>query len=271
MPDPPYDRWVAVDGGDMAEFYRLPTGWLVRFPDLMDYVIDAAAMAVTCIPVDEDEREYSRDQYVNAILPLIGNYTGGLFLHGSAVSLQRGQAIAFIGESRRGKTTLAGAFARAGHPFLSEDTVDLASHPGGYLIRPSRPVLRLFGDSAGHLLGESVPEADGKQPLAASASLPFAASPAPAAAIFLLGPGEADQVTIDRLSETAALAQLMRHAFILDVGDKPRLRGHFQRLSDLAATVPCYALDFPRDYAHLPAVISAILHLPATARSDHAA
>jgi hypothetical protein len=51
----------------------------------------------------------------------------------------------------------------------------------------------------------------------------------------------------------------MPHAFILDVTDKGRLKGHFGRMADLSQDIPCYALDFTRDYAELPRVRSAIL------------
>jgi hypothetical protein len=122
-------------------------------------------------------------------------------------------------------------------------------------------VLRVFHDSATFLLGQD-PEWDDeerKNPLSAGATLPFATQPAPLAAICLLGPGTSPTTVLEPLGEAEALAQLIRHAFLLDVEDKQRLRGHFGRLAQLAAAVPCHALDYPRDYAQLPGVIGAIL------------
>lgn len=56
-----------------------------------------------------------------------------------------------------------------------------------------------------------------------------------------------------------ALSALMPHAFILDVEDKERLKAHFSKMADLSQDIPCYALDFTRDYAELPRVRAAVL------------
>lgn len=270
----PYDSWLGPDGDLMAEFHRLPSGFLVRFPEQADFAIDLAAQTVCCAPASDDMRAVAQSLFHNAIEPLVGNFSGGLFLHGSAVSAGNaksgGGGIAFLGESRRGKTTLAGGFAKAGHPFLSEDTVVITQAGGTYQIEPSRPVLRLFADSARHLMGTagSATDHDGKSALEADSSLPFAQGAQPLAALYLLGPGESSSVSITRIPAQAALAQLLRHAFILDVEDKPRLRGHFQRLGELAASVPCFTLDFPRIYAQLGEVVEAI-HQHATSTRSH--
>lgn len=256
----PHDRWLSPDGDASAEFYRTATGYLVRFPDQADFAIDLANRTAHCTPASPDMSAVAKSLFHNAIEPLLGNFTGGLFLHGSAVSLATGGAIAFLGDSRRGKTTLAGAFAKAGHPFLTEDTVALKPADGHYLVAPTRPVLRLFPDSANHLLGqdEAVDEDAGKSVLDASGKLPFADAAQALRAIYILGPGSSEQVAITALPMPAALAELMRHGFILDVEDKVRLRGHFQRVSDLVTTVTCYTLDFPRDYAQLGQVVESI-------------
>jgi hypothetical protein len=259
----PYDSWRTADGfDDSAQFHRQPDGsYLVRFPGQADFSIDLAASAVRCVPASEDQLDAAQSLFHNAIQPLIGNHLGGLFLHGSAVSLASGAgAIAFLGDSRRGKTTLAGGFAKAGHPFLTEDTVELQPSGGRYAVQPTRPVLRLFSDSAHHLLGEAgaLAKSSTKSALEAGQHLPFAARPEHLRAIYFLGPGESSGVSIERLASPAALAEVMRHAFILDVGDKPRLRGHFQRLGELAGQIPCYSLDFPRIYEQLTQVIQQV-------------
>ena len=66
--------------------------------------------------------------------------------------------------------------------------------------------------------------------------------------------------TSRKLNAAEALAQLIQHAFILDVEDRARLKAHFGRLGELAASVPCYALDYPRDYQHLPKVIEMVIN-----------
>lgn len=266
LPQDPYDRWLAPDGGLVAEFHLLPpAGYLVRFPGQADFCITPQTGEVTARPASPEAPVLSL--YHNAIVPLVGNHRGGLFLHGSAVASAKG-ALAFMGLSRRGKTTLAGAFARAGNPFLTEDVLALERQDKGYLVMPQRPVLRLFADSAAALLGAARPAAPAgpagpaeasKQEYAPGQALPHATDAARLAAIFLLGPGSAPTVRIARLGAAEALRSMMAHAFILDVNDQARLKAHFERLATLAETVECHALDYPRRFAQLPQVIAGVL------------
>jgi hypothetical protein len=120
--------------------------------------------------------------------------------------------------------------------------------------------LRLFPDSVSFLLGEEsgVDENDCKVEIKVDGTLPVASGPSLLAALFLLGSGKQASTSLKRLEPAAALAELIRHAFILDVEDKQKLRSHFLRLSDLAETVPCYRLDYPRSYDQIPQVIETV-------------
>jgi len=266
----PYDRWVSPNGECMAEFHRHKQGYLVRFPHQADFLIEqnADGIAVKGWPTHGCDRQTVENIHHNAIQPLLGNHSGGLFLHGSAVEITNPEAgsqetgvVAFLGLSRGGKTTLAGSLAKAGHPFLTEDVIDLRLSNGQYWLQPKRPKLRLFADSARFLLGENTPfgNEDMKQDLEGGDALPFAKSAAPLRQIYLLGTDHKAQLSIRQLGMQEALTALMPHAFLLDVEDKPRLKSHFARMADLARDIPCYALDFTRDYDELPRVRQAVL------------
>lgn len=258
----PYDRWINAGGDVTAEFYRVATGYLVRFPALMDFEIDADTHAVSCAAVDAPAEGLAATFFANSIVPILANHRGTLNLHGSAVAID-GCAVAFIGPSRRGKTTLAGALARAGYPFLTEDVIGLVPAGRDYLLQPSRPLLRLFHDSAAFLTGGDPGWSadDGKDALAASALLPYRESPTVLEHIFVLGPGEATATRIQQLSHAEAVSNMMQQSFILDVEDRKRLGEHFQRIANLIERVPCYWLDYPRTYEQLPDVIGSIVEL----------
>jgi hypothetical protein len=256
----PYDRWVTPEGEVKAEFHRLPEGFLVRFPDEADFKIDIAARRAAGWPAPETTPDHFESLFQHGVVPLVGDHLGGLFLHGSAVAVD-GQAIAFLGLSRGGKTTLAGAFAKAGYPFMTEDVIELALSGDEYLLQPKHSRLRLFVDSAAWLLEREFadPDDDDKQSLAAGDALPFHDAPVPLARIYVLGHDHAAPLAITPFQGPAALAQLLPHSFVLDVEDKPRLRAHFGRIGELSERIGCSALDYPRRYEELPAVISAIL------------
>lgn len=271
LPSDPYDRWVSPEGQCQAEFYRVGGDFLIRFPGQGDFLLkrgsDAGEYVVTGWPAPECDDRTITNLFHNAIQPILGNHSGGLYLHGSAVLLDgvtsnaAAGAIAFLGLSRGGKTTLAGSFAREGQPFLTEDVIDLRPKDGRYWLQPKRSKLRLFADSARYLLGQDArfDDEDLKQDVEAGGALPFAESAAPLSQIYILGTDHRAPLSIRQCSLQQAISMLMPHAFILDVEDKARLRGHFARMADLSQDIPCYALDFTRDYAELPKVRGAIL------------
>jgi hypothetical protein len=272
LPADPYDRWVSPQGVCMAEFHRSGGGYLIRFPYQCDFQLDqdpgGEGFRIIGWPAPDCDTQSVINLFHNAIQPILGNHGGGLFLHGSAVRLASGDdesqaagAVAFLGLSRGGKTTLAGSFAQSGFPFLTEDVIDLSHREGSYWLQPKRSKLRLFADSARFLLGEEFEVGDDelKQDVEAGGTLPFARQEVPLRQIYVLGTDHSAALKIRRLSLPDALKTLMPHAFILDVEDKPRLKGHFARMADLSQDIPCYALDFTRDYAELPRVRRAVL------------
>lgn len=258
----PYDRWITPEGEVKAEFHRLPDGFLLRFPDEADFAINLASRSATGWPAPETTPDHFDSLFYHGVVPLVGNHLGGLFLHGSAVAI-RGQAVAFLGLSRSGKTTLAGALAKAGYPFLTEDVIELLPSGSDYLLQPKHSRLRLFIDSAAYLLGrefaDADPEDDDKHSLAGGDDLPFSDAAAPLARLYLLGHDHGAPLAITRLEGPAALTQVLPHSFVLDVEDKARLRGHFSRIAELSERIGCSALDYPREYEELPAVVAAIV------------
>ncbi|WP_271079229.1 hypothetical protein [Aurantiacibacter sp. MUD61] len=253
----PYDRWLTPAGDVAAEFHRSDRGYLLRFPDQADFAIADGLEAITCFPTPDTDERTIASLYANSVRPVVGNHAGEFNLHGSAVMIG-GKALAIMGFSRRGKTTLAGALAKAGHPFLTEDVLALTPDGSNYSVAPQRPVLRVFDDTAAYLSGEVASARGEKSELAESADVPAAKDAAPLGAICLLGQGDVEQVTISRCDPAVALAEIMQHSFVLDVEDRARLSAHFERLAALANAVPCHHLDYPRDFARLPAVVTAI-------------
>ncbi len=262
MGTPAYDQWMTPDGEAKAGFYRTSGGILVRFYGEADFEISDNG-AVRCSPALGADQSIAENLFANAIKPMLANYNGGLNLHGSAVADAQG-GLAFLGQSRSGKTTLAGACGGAGMAFVTEDVTELKQDSGQsqrrYWLQPKAPELRLFADSAQHLLGAAADDWDEGAKHSASLNPDMAVqnTPVPLRAIFLLGDGSAQAVQITLLTSQNALSQMLQHSFVLDVEDKARLKAHFARLADLAMDVPCFALDYPRDYSALPQVIAAV-------------
>lgn len=259
----PYDHWPLPGSSEAAlMFYRTPTGFLLRFPGVADFTLAVQDRQVLCTPVPDASQQTISAVYFNQVVPLIRNHDGELVLHASAIAGKAG-ALAFLGPSGRGKSTLAAAFARAGFPFLTDDGVVLEAVGAAYAVKPNQPFMRLRSDSEAAIFNRSGTDAndmcDGKNHVISGPDLPFQECSVPLRAIYLLGPGESDGVAIERLKPAAALSELIKHSFILDVDDRARLRTHFDRISSLAEIAACFAFDYPRRYEELPQVMNAIL------------
>jgi len=238
----------------------VPEGILLRFPDEADFLIDLARGIAIGWPAPGTAPDHYDSLFQHGVVPMAGNHHGGLFLHGSAVAIN-GCAVAFIAPSRSGKTTLAGAFAKAGYPILTEDVIELVPDGANYWLQPKQSNLRLFVDSAAHLFGRTFPvdEEDNKHSFAGGEDLPFSAVACPLVQIYLLGSDHNAALAIAALDGQAALVQTLPHAFVLDVADKPRLREHFCRIAQLSERIACRRLDYPRRYDELLRVVDAIL------------
>ena len=261
----PYDHWGFPDGSVFAMFYRVAESYLVRFPEIADFAIALDGRSVTCTPVPGMPQSTMTHLYLNQVQPLILSMSGKLVLHGSAVDIER-RAIAFVGRSGQGKSTLAASFAIGGCPFLTDDGLVLEPDDYGYLAKPSHPSVRLWEDSREALLPDDAATAPPvhyttKSRFSAGAQLRYSDEPRRLAALYFLGnaglAAESD-VVIRCLDPARALCELLQHSFILDVEDRPRVRAHFVRLVKLANEAACFHLDYPRCYEDLPRVLRAI-------------
>ena len=150
-PKSPFHVWIIGKDERWLEFYRLDTGFLLRFPGLADFTMTDAGTDITCRPVTGVSAATIEHLYLNQILPLAQNAAGALSFHGSAVVIED-FAIAFLGPSGRGKSTLAASFAVKGQAFLTDDGLITEERNGTYHILPSHPSIRLWDDSQEELL-----------------------------------------------------------------------------------------------------------------------
>ncbi|MBF0395098.1 MAG: hypothetical protein HQL38_20680, partial [Alphaproteobacteria bacterium] len=189
---------------------------------------------------------------------------GLLPLHASCVAIG-GRAIAFSGVSGAGKSTLAAAFHRQGHSVLSDDvTVVDVEAPGGPLVLPSFPRLKLWGDvmNAFALPREGLERSRAElDKFHVPLSGRFQADPLPLAAIYHLEearlPG---QERAERLNPVTAVQSL--EVYIYRCRTMRRLLSparRFHLLTRIAAAAPSYRLWRRMGLGDLDAQVAALL------------
>jgi hypothetical protein len=257
----PFHTWSFPDGTLWTEFFRANGGYLLRFPGLADFDVSADALDVTCFPATdaaEAPETIAQHLYLNQILPLVLSKRGKLVFHASAVEVPEG-AVAFVAASGRGKSTLAASFAIGGFRFLTDDGLVVEPHARGFEVLPSHPSIRLWEDSEEALIAPGTTTAPAvhytnKSRFLAGEGLNFCDEPRPLRCVYFLGDGSAADVAIRPMTASEALVEWVKHSFLLDVEERPRLASHFDQVSRLARLPIHFRLDYPRRFENLASI-----------------
>ena len=213
-----------------VSFGRTVDGYVVRFDSLADFAVSATGTVIHCPDPVVLRAESIEHLLLDQVVPLALARQGHLLLHGSAVHVPGFGAIAVLGRSRRGKSTLASALARHA-AIIADDCVRIDVTADGFQAVPSYPGLRLWGDSAAKVRFTDD-------------AFPFTASGSRLRVIFVLGARapHGPAAAIRACPAARAFVKLARHQFQLDVTDRSALAGSFQALTALVTAVPVFRL-----------------------------
>jgi hypothetical protein len=261
-----FHRWGISDGEAWLEFARIGPDYLLRFPDLADYLVCVEAKEIHCYAKPEISLETIRHLLLDQVIPLVLSSLGKLVLHASAVVADEG-AIAFLGTSGRGKSTLATYLARQGLPALTDDCLLLEQRDGNLIATPSYPGFRLWQDSVSALF-EHAPDLDrvahySEKKRVGTDQISFCTHPVSLARAYVLGDVEettnANEITVTPLSPREIFLELVQYTYNMDIGNRERLKQDFEAFARLSTMPRFYRLAFPRDLSLLPFVHKAIV------------
>lgn len=251
---PPGARLAEVNRPDHTIFYTLTrdTGVVLRYPSLCDFVGDASFSRIEVHLHPGADEALLPVLIAGALLAIHLMLRGALVLHASAVQAGN-QAVAFVGRSGMGKSTLATALCTQGYPLVSDDLlrVDAALR-----VYPGSTETRLR-DSARVLASEGYETADGR--LAVS-PLGLVDGPLPLAACVIPQPNrEVTTVSTRRLRPSEALLRLSSYPRVLGWTDPTTMAAGFQALGDLVERVPVIAATIPWGLPFAPGVLEELM------------
>jgi hypothetical protein len=149
---PPGERIVSF-GDDEDRWYtgtRTDDGYLLRFRRCGEFVISADLREVVVRPDPAGEHEILPVLLAGTCIAFLLALRGETVLHASAVTAGDG-ALAFVGHTGQGKTTLAALLCLAGSALISDDVL---------VVRPGRPVTCVGGASELRLRPSAAPLLD---------------------------------------------------------------------------------------------------------------
>lgn len=259
----PYTTWVTCEGSVWLECYRQNDLVILRFINFADFHLSPPDLTVTCHPCPGVDAATVDHLFRNQVTPLLLNARGERVFHGAAVTV-RGGVIAFLGRTGLGKSTLATAFARHGYPFLSDDVVQIGTASDGFPVQPADASVRLWGESRDWFFDSTRSTAPAvsytrKSRLPAGDDLPHATTSQPLRAAFILTDDDARLPTITPLSGQAAHLAWVQHSFLLEPDRSDVIAANFHAAAELAGKIPCFTLDYPREFTQLTPLIDQLV------------
>lgn len=195
------------------------------------------------------------------VMGLVLRLRGLLCLHASAVVIMD-QAIAFMAPPGYGKSTLATAFAKMGHPVLTDDKLVLVVEETQLKVLPSYPLIRLLPEAIEPLFGNDcrLPKRLSKNPNLAKYVLDltdpdyrFADTLAPLHAVYTgIENPRLKKTRVKAIRGTARFLALSGNTYFPQVIPKNMHRTHFKILERVAERVPVRRIETPSRNAMTP-------------------
>ncbi len=219
--------------------------FLLRFHRLAEFDVAADLRTATYHPAPSSDAGFASVLAVGMLASTLLMLRGQPVLHGSAVE-DDGVAIALVGASGMGKSTLCTLLCQTGSALVTDDVLVVESPATTPVCRTGAVESRLRS-GASYLLAEggstSRTTADGR--LTFSPGL-RARDRLPLAAIGVPYPTRGCQVvTAEHLSKTEAMLELLRFPRIVGWQDASTLAKHFDFLATLVDRVPVMRLRIP--------------------------
>jgi hypothetical protein len=276
-------EWRDTDGETYLLSAKVRNSYLLRFPGVIDFLVSfpegstgatdtedgtkagRIAVAVQYFPEAGVPEYTTRHLLLDQILPRVLSHLGHLILHASAIKLENGEAVIFMGETGQGKSTLASSFYINGYPLVTDDCLLIKFVGDKVVCVPNYSGLRLYPDSHSAIFAKRqtvapVAHYSTKERLAVA---PIVSQPIPVNSIFLLTRPDIDDsdiVGLEKIRGAEEIMSIISQAFLLDTKDNSVIIKQFSSASKFnSLSPPMFKLNYSCKYELLDRVRDTIL------------
>lgn len=236
-----------VEGVPWYTFARCGDDVVARFYRLADFEIDATGKRITYHRDPVTDPEMVAILIAGSVVSYLLSSNGRLVLHASAVEVE-GAALAFVGYSGQGKTTVATLLCGDGYALVTDDLLpvgvvgdEVTCVPGGTELRVRGKVEdlieRFTPDTTRRLTADSRHAVAPAPTLAERLALGAVAVPIP--------DRESSEVQVRRLPPGEAAMVIARYQRIEGWTSPTMLRAQFEAVAAVAESVPVLELHVP--------------------------
>lgn len=212
---------------------------------------------IVVIPAPEASEHLIRLALVGTVMAILLHQRGLLVLHASVVNMQGG-AVAFLGNSGEGKSSMAAALYARGYCIITDDVAPVSWDQGKAAICPGFPQIKLSREVA-DCLGYHSNELQLLHPQLKKRGYrlrqDFPQLPLPIRRIYVLESG--DEVKIEPLKPHETVMELSRHSRLTSLVHAGEA-SHFLGCAKLAKEFNVYRLQRPRNLALLPELVGLV-------------
>ena len=245
-------EWKESDDNISMSLALHESGFLLRFPELCDFIFDTGQRSIKAIPHAALDEYTIEHLLVDQVLPRFLANEGRMLLHACAANID-GKTVLFSGKSGWGKSTLAALLHESGYTLYSDDCVLLMRDGAAWHALATYPSLRLHADSIEQIFtGDSslspVSEYSDKKRIALTIEqhkkIP------PLHALYFLSDPEtaADTIQITPMRPANTCIELIQRSFRLDLNNHRQSRELMTSAAALTQSIPAYRLSYRHDY-----------------------
>ncbi|KAB8320251.1 hypothetical protein SD81_001080 [Tolypothrix campylonemoides VB511288] len=210
-------------------------------------------------PVLGVEEALLRTILLGPILSILLRQRGLLVLHASCVDINN-KAVAFMGGSGWGKSTLAAAFHTKGYDILTDDVMPIEFVSDSPIVIPAYPQFKLFPEAVTSLGQDTEglsPVFQNSPKLSYKFERGFQQTPLPLKRIYVLDKGNAHNIT--NLQPQEAFVELVRHTRAISLVTNPEfVTSHMGLCSELIKNVSFYRFTRKPSLTDLPELVKLI-------------
>ena len=200
-----------------------------------------------------------RPLILGPIMSIVLRQRGLLVLHASAVNINN-RAVAFMGHSGWGKSTLVTAFHTKGYEVLTDDVLPIQVGTDSSLVFPSYPQFKLLPDAATSLGQDTEslsPIFKDAPKLAYQVKDGFGQTPLPLQRIYVLAKGTQHEIT--SLQTQQGFIELVRHSRAMSLINAPEFVAvHMRLCSELINHVSLSRFTRKPSLSDLPKLINLV-------------